>query len=214
MKKTIFTLLCLPVTLLSQTTWFDSGSDLSYLKKEKKISYEIRWDSATFNGNETEKAYCAAKVNEKNAVKPGDGDVWLEKWEHSKANVFVKYFTEFFVPRMKKAGLAVKNNDVEMNYHIIIYVLDIDPGKATIIAFSQNVAASNSAKVNFRALIVDNKDRSKVLSNIYSERIPGMEGIKKYDYDKSNTGRIKYSFLGYGYYLADEVLIKLKKQNN
>ncbi len=210
MKKTIIALLSLPLLCNAQSR-FISGEDINYLKTEKKISYEIRYDSVTFNGNETEKAFCDAKVKEKNFAKPGDGDAWLEKWNEAKVNAFPKYFTEFFIPRMKKAGLGVKDNNDEMKYHIIIYVLDIDPGSPTIVSFNSKDRVNNSAKTNFRALIVDNKDRSKVYTNIYSHKIMGMEGMKPYDMDKTNTGRIKYCFFMYGYELADQILIKLKK---
>jgi hypothetical protein len=210
MKKIIFALLSLPLLSTAQSR-FVQGEDINYLKTEKKISYEIRWDSVTFNGNESEKAFCEAKVKEKNFAKPGDGDAWLEKWNEAKVKVFPKYFEEFFLPRMKKSGLAVKDNSEDMKYHIIIYVLDIDPGNATVVSFNSRDKVNNSAKTNFRALIVENKDRSKVLTNIYSHKLMGMEGMKPYDMDKTNTGRIKYCFMMYGYELADQVLIKLKK---
>jgi hypothetical protein len=210
MKKLLVILLSLPCFGIGQTR-FDSGEDLSYLMGTKKVSYEIRWDSATFNGNESEKAFCEAKVKEKNFAKPGDGELWLEKWNESKAQVFPKYFLKFYEPRMKKSKLGVKENDPKALYHMIIYVLDIDPGNATIVSFNSRDKVNNSAKTNFRTLIVENNNRSVVKSNIYSHKIQGMEGMSPYDMDKTDTGRIKNCFFMYGYILADQLVIFNKK---
>ena len=209
MKKIII-LLSFPLFGFSQTR-FDSGEDLSYILGTKNVSYEIRWDSATFNGNETEKAFCEAKVKEKNFAKAGDGDSWLAKWNESKAEVFPKYFLKFFEPRMKKSKLSVKENDPKAPYHMIIYILDIDPGNATIVSFNSRDKVNNAAKANFRTLIVDNNNRSIIKSNIYSYKIQGMEGMSPYDMDKTDTGRIKNCFFMYGYILADQIVIFNKK---
>ena len=177
--------------------------DLGFLKNEKIINVEFRWDSMTIGEFKTEAEYIAKKVVEHNAASPGKGDAWLKEWEGNKTQFFEPGFVEGMNDKFKKTRqLQFEQNNKDANYTMLVHTTFIERGnKGDPIMGFGSVPAEIIMEVKF----INHSDSNKITADL---KIHAAEAVIDYNYTSQTTLYRSYLQTGkrFSKYLIKEVL--------
>lgn len=132
LKPIIFFFSALLIASCGPVEFIQGTEDISYLKGEDKVAFEIKYTD-TKVGDEDEDKFKKEKIEEKNEDEAGEGDDWAEKWENDKENVFnprfKTQFNDYFLD--SDADVSLANDEEEAknaNYKITVHVKRMEPG--------------------------------------------------------------------------------------
>lgn len=108
------------------------SKDISYLKREKKLAFEMKYTDTKI-GDKEEAEFKKEMIEKKNEEEAGKGDKWAEEWEKDKENEFIHSFKVQFNDYLldSDTDISLAGNDEEAKnakYKIVVNVTRMVPG--------------------------------------------------------------------------------------
>jgi hypothetical protein len=207
-KIFIFLFLFFSASCFSQMGRYDlpdikwiSGKELDFLDGVKKMKVIISYDSLKILNVENEKyQQNVADTYEKDVA--GKGKLHMDKWHKAKGDLFQRIFIKNAEPRLAKmkikASLKMENADCIM----MVYPLNTTIGEPGFLVTTEQ------AYCDYRVYFLDARNNEKVVGEVLALQCSG----RSTDWDMSFIGRFKNCFTMCGYYLTDDMVLKMREK--
>jgi hypothetical protein len=154
MQKLLVLLLCaVSTTTFGQKAKLKQGS-LKPLFSETSLNYEFSYDSLIVGDTTSEKVFLEKRRKRFNDLNEGMGDGYVTEWYEARKSKYEPSFLYYFG---KASGIT--KNSPDSKYTVIVKTMTTEPG------WNFGVATSDG-KVGGELLIVETKDRSKLIAKI------------------------------------------------
>jgi hypothetical protein len=180
----------------------ESG-DLSFLKDQKELNIEYKYDGMAVGKFKTEAEYIKQKVKEYNQKEAGKGDKWLAGWKSARQERYAPKFEELLNKVLSKPEVVAKQK-APSKYTLIVKTTFTEPG--------YNIGiAKYPAFVNLDYIFVETADSNKVVAKLYVQNLMGAQAMG-FDFDSGSRISESYAKGGkmLGKYLVDNVYKKKK----
>ena len=188
--------------VLPKITWV-TGSNLDFLVGVKKMKVIISYDSLLIMGKPNEE-YQQEVADKYEKDVAGKGQMHMDKWHKAKGDLFQRIFLKNILPRFAKmkikADYGLENADCIMR----VYPLRTTVGEPGF----PNMISSEQAYCDFRIVFIDPKKNNEIVGNVLALECSG----RSTDWDMSFIGRFKNCFTMCGYYLSDDMVLKMREK--
>jgi hypothetical protein len=132
MKHLLFTIatcfIFVSSTYSQDIQWGNSIKNLSFLKGQKTVKIEFKYDIEKINANQSEAEFIAEQKTIRNLKNDGMGDKWEKDWFSYRSFLFNPSFENNFNKHIKGA-FEVKEKCEDCKYKILIHVKELKTGK-------------------------------------------------------------------------------------
>lgn len=164
-------------------------------------SLNLQYDySKIIVGGMDEESFIKKGVEDRNAKKPGSGDVWKERWYNDRDSRFAPRFEELLNKNIGEKNASAARNNSNAKYTLILRTVFTETG------FNVGIMRK-PAFINVEVDIVETANPSNVVARLSISKIPGRDAMG-YDFDAGSRLEEAYAKCGkeLGKFLADKAL--------
>lgn len=174
-----------------------TSGDLDFLKDQKTINVEYKYDNMGVGKYDKEEDYIHDKVSDYNADEPGKGDEWKKNWIGDRESRYEPKFEELINIELEKPNVKVGDYP-EAAYTMILSTVFTEPG------FNVGVMRKN-AYVDYEITFVKT-DTQEEVATMSLTKSPGRGGMG-FDFDTGYRIQEAYAKAGkeLGQYLSKKV---------
>jgi hypothetical protein len=175
------------------------SGDLSPLKGITALNLQYDYSKIIVGGMD-EETFIKKGVEERNAKKPGSGDVWKERWVNDRDSRFAPRFEELLNKYVGEKNVAATRNNSTAKYTLILKTVFTETG------FNIGIMR-RPAFINVEIDIVETANHSNVLAKLSMSKIPGRDA-SGYDFETGSRLEEAYAKCGkdLGKFLLDKAL--------
>ena len=169
-QQLLLTVVLAIITFTGFSQKVNLDGDLDFLKGEKKVALEYKYDKMGVGKFKNGDDYIAKKTGEYNEKEAGRGDKWAVSWVGDRSERYEPKFEELLNKNCEMINFDQNN---KANYTMIVETTFTEPG------FNVGVM-SKVASINLKITFVDKS--GKEMAKMTIDKVPGRDAMG-FDYD-------------------------------